>query len=177
MTDRDLQQKRIVAGLIDIGVAVVIWVIFAVLTTAAGFAASKALGNVASTFVPRLIGFAGALIGLAYVLGRDLVAGGRSLGKQVQGLRVVTVSGQPIGVMESARRNAVFAIGAALGLVSATLRLVPCLGDAVACLLWPLVFLGGIVSLGVAVFEIIKITQEPDGIRMGDQMAGTRVVR
>ena len=89
----------------------------------------------------------------------------------------MTVSGQPIGAMESARRNAVFAIGAALGLVSATLRLVPCLGDAVACLLWPLVFLGGIVSLGVAVFEIIKITQEPDGIRMGDQMAGTRVVR
>ncbi len=178
MTDRDLQQKRIVAGLIDIGIAVVIWIVFAVLTWGATFALTKATGGGAvSTFVPRLLGFLGSLLGLGYILGRDVLAGGRSLGKQIQGLRVVTTSGLPIGAMDSARRNALFAIGSALGLLASTLQLVPCLGDAVVCLLSPLLFLGLLVSLGIAIFEIIKITQHPEGVRMGDQMAGTRVVR
>jgi hypothetical protein len=178
MTDRDLQQKRIVAGLIDIGIAVVIWMIFAVLTTAATFAVNRATGGgMAASFVPRLLGFVGALAGLGYILGRDVLAGGRSLGKQLQGIHVVTTAGTPIALMDSVRRNAPFAIGSALGFVSATLQLVPCLGDAVACLLWPLMILGALVSLGVAIFEMIKISQEPDGIRMGDQMANTRVVR
>ena len=177
MTDRDLQQKRIVAALIDIAIAVAIWGVFAVLGTAATFAANKATGGgVVATFVPRLLGFVGSLAGLGYILGRDMLAGGRSLGKQLQGIRVVTTSGMPIAFMDSARRNAPFAIGSALGLISATLQLVPCLGDFMACMLWPLMVLGGLVSLGVAIFEMIKISQDPEGIRMGDQMAGTRVV-
>ena len=74
---------------------------------------------------------------LAYILGRDLVAGDRSIGKKVQNIRVVTVTGRPIGSTESAKRNGIFAIGAALGAISATLGLVPCLGDVVKCLLLP----------------------------------------
>ena len=178
MTDRDLQQKRIVAGLIDIGIAVAIAFVFVVLSWVVTYATSNAMGSgVASTFLPSLVGFVGSLVSLAYVLGRDVIAGGRSLGKQFQGIRVVTTAGTPLALMDSVRRNAIFAVGAALGVLSAALGLIPCLGAIVNCLLSPLYFLGFVVSLGVAIFEMIKISQEPDGIRMGDQMAGTRVVR
>ena len=178
MTDRDLQQKRIVAGVIDIGIAFVISIIFTGLAWGAAFATSKTMGSgVASSLVPSLVSFIGSLISLGYILGRDIVAGGRSLGKQVQGIQVVTVAGAPIGLMDSVRRNAPFAIGAAFGVLSAALGLIPCLGTIVNCMLSPLYFLGILVTLGVAIFEMIKISQDPDGIRMGDQFAGTRVVR
>ena len=114
---------------------------------------------------------------LAYILGRDLTAGDRSIGKKLQNIRVVTVAGAPIGFMESAKRNGIFAIGAACGVISATLGLVPCLGDAVRCLLLPVWILGLLIGLAAAIYELIQITQRPDGVRYGDQIAGTRVVR
>jgi uncharacterized RDD family membrane protein YckC len=119
----------------------------------------------------------GALVALGFVVGRDILAGGSSIGKKTQGIRVVTTAGGPISFMDSAKRNAFFAIGAAFGLLSATLRLIPCLGDAVSCLLTPLYVLGGLASLVVAIIEIVKIVQDPEGIRLGDNFAGTRVVR
>ena len=53
----------------------------------------------------------------------------------------------------------------------------PCLGDAVACLLAPLTWLGYLVGLAVAVIEIVKIVTDAEGVRIGDGLAGTRVVR
>jgi uncharacterized RDD family membrane protein YckC len=178
MTDRDLQQKRIVAAVIDIGIAIVVFIGFWVVGAALGFAVARSgADSGVSGYAGRVLSFLGSLISFGYVVGRDVLGGGRSLGKKFQNIRVVTVTGAPIGFMESARRNAIFAIGSALGLLSATLQLLPCLGDAVACMLLPLTVVGGLFSLGAAIFEIIKITQHPEGIRMGDQMAGTRVVR
>jgi uncharacterized RDD family membrane protein YckC len=178
MTDRDLQQKRILAGLIDIAIAIAISLVFMILSLVLGFGlgsatSSSAVGN----YVPRVMGFLGALIGLGYILGRDVVAGDRSIGKKIMDIRVVTTAGAAISAMDSARRNGIFAIGAALGFLSATLRLIPCLGDAVACLLMPLTLLGMVVAVGAAIYEILQITQHPEGIRFGDKTAGTRVVR
>jgi len=87
------------------------------------------------------------------------------------------VTGQPIGPVESAKRNGIFAIGAALGVISSTLGLIPCLGAAVNCLLLPVWILGMLVGLAAAIYELIQITQRPDGVRYGDQLAATRVVR
>ena len=64
-----------------------------------------------------------------------------------------------------------------LGVLSATLGLVPCLGDVVRCLLLPVLMLGMLVGLAAAIYELIQITQRADGVRYGDQLAGTRVVR
>ena len=178
MTDGDLQQKRIVAGLIDIAVAIAISLAFMIVSLVLGVGISTATdGSGISGFVPRILSFLGAFISLGYILGRDVVAGDRSIGKKVQDIRVVTTTGAPIDFMTSARRNGIFAIGAALGLVSATLGLIPCLGDAVNCLLLPVMLLGLLVSVGAAIYEIVQITQQPDGIRFGDKQAGTRVVR
>ncbi|HEV7499992.1 MAG TPA: RDD family protein [Vicinamibacteria bacterium] len=178
MTDRDLQQKRYIAAAIDIAVAIGIGLAFGIVSVIAGFVFGRATSSsMIGVYLPRVVSFVGSLVGLGYVLGRDVVTGDRSLGKQLQGIRVVTVAGLPIGFMESARRNAIFAIGSALGVISATLQLVPCLGDVVSCLLIPFLILGGLISLGAAVYELLQITQRNDGVRYGDQMAGTRVVR
>jgi uncharacterized RDD family membrane protein YckC len=178
MTDRDLQQRRYIAAGIDIAVAIGIGIVFAILGVIFGFAFSSATSSsMVGVYLPRVISFLGWLVLLAYVLGRDLTAGDRSIGKKVQNIRVVTVTGAPIGPVESAKRNGIFAIGFALAVLSATLGLVPCLGDVVNCLLLPFMFLGGLVALGAAIYELIQITQRPDGVRYGDQIAGTRVVR
>ena len=178
MTDRDLQQKRYIAAAIDVVVAIGLGLAFGLVGMIAGFAFTRSTStSMIGVYLPRVVTFVGSLVSLGYILGRDLVAGDRSLGKQVQSIRVVTVAGGAIGFMESARRNAIFAIGSALGVISSTLRLVPCLGDAVSCLLMPVWILGALISLGAAVYELLQITQRPDGVRYGDQMAGTRVVR
>jgi hypothetical protein len=177
MTDRDLQQKRLVAAAIDIAIAFVISLALGILGFIVGMALSGGSSSTAATYIPRLLNLVGAVVSLGYVLGRDILAGDRSLGKKFQNIRVVTTTGAPISFMESARRNTIFAIGSTIGLLSAVLGLVPCLGDGVNCLLMPLYILGFLISLGAAIFELIKITQHPEGVRMGDNMAGTRVTR
>src|SRR6185503_7721973 len=112
MTDRDLQQKRIVAAVIDIAIAFAIGLVLGVLSFAITFVLAR--GSSDSTvagYVGRVISLLSALVSLGYILGRDVVAGDRSLGKKIQGIRVVTVSGAPLGFMESVRRNIIFAIG------------------------------------------------------------------
>jgi hypothetical protein len=178
MTDRDLQQKRIIAGLIDIGIAIAISLAFMIVSLVLGVGINTATdGSGFGGYVPRVLGFLGSAISLAYILGRDVVAGDRSIGKKIQEIRVVTTTGAPIDYMISARRNGIFAIGAALGFLSATLQLIPCLGDAVACMLMPLTMLGMVIAVGAAIYEMLQITQQPEGIRFGDRTAGTRVIR
>ena len=178
MTDRDLQQKRILAGLIDIGVAIAISLAFMIVSLVLGFGLGSATdSSVVGGYVPRILGFLGSVVSLGYILGRDVVAGERSIGKKLMDIRVVKINGAPIDYMDSARRNGIFAIGSALGFLSATLQLIPCLGDAAACMLMPLTLLGIVVSIGAAIYEILQITQQPEGIRFGDKTAGTRVVK
>jgi hypothetical protein len=178
MTDRELQQRRYIAAGIDIAVVIAIGIVFGIVGMVLGFVFTRASStSMIGVYLPRVVSFLGSLVTLAYILGRDLVAGDRSIGKKVQNIRVVTVTGTAIGPTESAKRNGIFAIGAALGVVSSTLGLVPCLGDVVNCLLVPVMLLGGLIGLAAAIYELILITQRPDGVRYGDQLAATRVVR
>jgi uncharacterized RDD family membrane protein YckC len=178
MTDRDLQQKRYIAAGVDIAVAIALGIVFAIVGMVLGFAFSSATStSMVGVYLPRVISFLGSLVSLAYILGRDVLAGDRSIGKKIQNIRVVTVTGAPIGPLESAKRNGIFAIGAALGVISSTLGLIPCLGAAVNCLLLPVWILGMLIGLAAAIYELIQITQRADGVRYGDQLAGTRVVR
>jgi len=177
MKDSELQQKRLIAAAIDVVVALGIMVVFWVAAWAFVFLAGTATEGGVLPYLGRILSFVGSLLSLGYILGRDVVMGGNSIGKKTQGIRVVTTGGASIAFVDSAKRNAFFAIGSILGLVSATLGLIPCLGDEVNCLLLPLMLLGLLVGLGVAVVEIVKITQDPEGVRLGDNFAGTRVVR
>lgn len=176
MTDAALQQKRLVAAVIDIAVGLGIAIVVVILTVVAGFVLEFA-SSTAAAYAGRIFNLVGALAMLAYVLGRDVLFEGRSLGKKTQDLRVVGASGGLVSLEESARRNALFALGSALGVVAATLQLLPCLGDVVTCLLTPLWALGIFASFAAAIVEVVMIVQDPAGIRFGDKFARTRVVR
>ena len=184
MLDTDLQQKRLIAAAIDFGIAfgvnLAFWIVAVIVTFGTGMVSnasdSAALGGIA-LYLPRLVSFVGSLLSLAYVLARDVLGGGRSLGKKFQDIRLITLDGHAVTFLDSVRRNAIFAVGSILGLLSATLHLVPCLGDVVACMIVPLVILGGLFGIAAVVVEILKIIQDPAGIRFGDQWADTRVVK
>lgn len=172
MTDPELQQKRLLAAAIDCGILLVAGMLMGVLLGLVGVTVSLSeMGG----YGMELGSFAVSAMLLLYVLGRDMLAGERSFGKKLMEIRLVTVAGAPVGIVESVKRNALFAPPFALWCLSALLGLLP-LGNCVACLLLPLQLLAALGALVITVWELVQIAQEPDGIRMGDKIAGTRVV-
>jgi uncharacterized RDD family membrane protein YckC len=176
MTDAALQQKRLTAAAIDILVCLGIGVAFWVMALVMSFALGMASSTVAS-YGGRVFNLIGSLVMLGYILGRDVLFDGRSLGKKTQELRVVGSSGGAVTLEQSVRRNALFAVGSALTTLSMLFQLFPCVGDAVACLLMPLLLVGVLAAFAAAIVEIVMIIQDPAGIRIGDKFARTRVVR
>jgi uncharacterized RDD family membrane protein YckC len=173
MTDAQLQQKRLAAAGIDVAVMVVLGIIRGLTAVIMSCMATRA--GMLGVYAVHAVEVVLALVGLGYVLARDVVAGDRSLGKKLMNIRVVRTSGEPIGIVDSVKRNAIFSIAAAFYVLLALLGLIPIAGGCIKCLLMPLWVLTPLVALGAAVWEIIQITSQPEGTRLGDNMAGTRV--
>ncbi len=94
------------------------------------------------------IGHGGGFLAVAYLLLRDGLGGGQSVGKRALSLRVIErEAGLGIGLAGSLKRNIVFAI--------------------------PLLNAG----ISATVFESVLLYFDEDGLRLGDRIAGTRVVR
>jgi uncharacterized RDD family membrane protein YckC len=163
MRDAELQQKRLVAAAIDIGILIGVAIVMGIVTVIAGFI---------SGWLSLIMSVMGMLVSCGFMLARDILGGDRSLGKKLQGIRVLQTNGAPVTIMESAKRNAIFAAGNAVGVLAALLGFIPVVG----CLAVPLYALCGIASLAAVVVEFVKISQDPEGIRLGDQYAGTKVV-
>ncbi|MEM6644851.1 MAG: RDD family protein [Bacteroidota bacterium] len=125
-----------------------------------GFIAA-ALGLVVGLFSATLGGFAGAV----YFLLRDGLEFDfmkhRSFGKQLMGLRVVRLDGEPMDVETSMQRNWMWAVS---GLISATF------------FSGSLVGLVSIAASVVALYECFKVLTDEAGRRWGDELAGTQVV-
>ena len=107
------------------------------------FAAAEAL--------PR----AGWFAGLGYMLIGDGFFEGRSLGKKLTGLRVVSESGSPCSMRESVLRNSTLAV---------------------ALLLYKIPLLGWVLALAVAALEFVLLLGSKDGRRLGDELAKTYVL-
>jgi uncharacterized RDD family membrane protein YckC len=106
----------------------------------------------AAEIVPK----AGFYAGLAYLLIGDGLFDGKSLGKKLVGLRVVsTVSQGPCTFRDSIIRNSIFGVGYLFSMV-----------------LW----FGWIVIVLVSVFEFIVLLGSKDHMRLGDEMAKTLVL-
>jgi len=119
-----------------------------------------------------LIGFVpiiGGLAGIAYVLFRDGLdiefMQRRSLGKKLMKLTVVRTDGLPMDPMTSARRNWPLVFGS----LAQLLVYIPVIG----WILIPFVVIAGAV---LVIIEIVRILTNPDGRRIGDDYAGTKVV-
>jgi uncharacterized RDD family membrane protein YckC len=111
----------------------------------------------------------GGLVGIAYVLARDGLAfdfmDGRSIGKKLMKLRPVRLDGQPMDLRTSVMRNWPLTLGS----LAQILLFIPVIG----WILIPFVALAGVV---VAVIEILRVLNDPEGRRWGDQLAGTKVI-
>ncbi|MGE5699205.1 MAG: RDD family protein [Deltaproteobacteria bacterium] len=89
--------------------------------------------------------FWGIFLSMIYIVFRDGLFSGQSVGKKVMGIRVIHTDGRPISFVDSSFRNVLF--------------LVPYL-----------------LPLGL-VIETAAMFRTPERQRLGDRIAGTRVVR
>lgn len=106
----------------------------------------------AAEMVPK----AGFYAGLAYLLIGDGLFGGRSLGKRLVGIRVVSaVSQTPCTIRDSIIRNSTFGVGYLLSKI-----------------LW----FGWVFVLLVSAFEFVILLGNKDRMRFGDEMAKTSVL-
>jgi uncharacterized RDD family membrane protein YckC len=108
----------------------------------------------------------GPIAGIVYILISDGLMNGRSVGKRIIGLRVVRLDNPelPCDFKRSLVRNAMFAGLLVWYLVTSW---IPYLGIVLASLAWA----------AVIAVEMLLIYAEEDGIRFGDQIAGTKVVK
>jgi len=119
-------------------------------------AIAKTLDFIIIAAVGEVIPKAGFFVGLAYLLIGDGLFDGRSLGKKLIGLRVVSAdTNEPCSFRGSILRNSIFGIG---------------------YLLYKIPWLGWIFIVIVIVFEFIILLGSKDGMRLGDEIAKTRVV-
>lgn len=116
-------------------------------------------------FIPAI----GGLVAAGYWLVRDGMEidfmDRRSIGKKVMKLRPIRLDGQPMTIETSARRNWMFALGG----VAWFLKYIPIFG----WLLLPIVGLG---ALALGFYELYRVLSDPQGRRLGDTMAGTKVI-
>lgn len=107
------------------------------------FAASEAL--------PK----AGWLAGLGYLLISDGLFEGKSAGKKLTGLMVLSSSGTPCSIKDSIMRNSTLGLGV---------------------LLWKIPVLGWVFLAAVLAVEFIILFGSKEGKRLGDEIAQTTVV-
>jgi uncharacterized RDD family membrane protein YckC len=119
-------------------------------------AIAKTLDFIIIAAVVEVIPKAGFFAGLAYLLIGDGLVDGRSLGKKLIGLRVVSAdTNEPCSFRDSILRNSIFGIG---------------------YFLYKIPWLGWIFIVIVIVFEFIILLGSKDGMRLGDEIAKTKVV-
>lgn len=121
---------------------------------------AKVLDYILIAAVTEMVPKAGFYAGLSYLLISDGLFEGRSIGKLLIGLRVIsTVNNEPCTVRESIVRNAF--LGA--GLLPYKL---PLIGS----------WIGWIFILAVAAVEFLILLGSKEGMRLGDEFAKTTVI-
>ena len=117
---------------------------------------AKVLDFILIAAAAEVVPNAGFYAGLLYLLISDGLFDGRSIGKLLIGLRVVSVTGdEPCSVKESIVRNA--PLGAGL-------------------LLYKLPWIGWIFIILVSLVEFLILLGSKNGMRLGDELAKTTVV-
>ena len=117
---------------------------------------AKVLDFILIAAVAEIVPRAGFYAGLAYLLISDGLFDGRSIGKLLIGLRVVSATGEvPCSMRESIMRNA--PLGAGL-------------------LLFKLPWIGWIFPVCISAVEFLILLGSKNGMRLGDELAGTIVI-
>lgn len=116
---------------------------------------SKAIDFVLIFAVIEVLPKAGWFAGLGYILIGDGLFEGRSIGKKLTGLKVVSSDGNPCYMRDSILRNSILGIG---------------------LLLWRLPLIGWLLLIIVLAFEFIILMGSKEKMRLGDEIAKTSVL-
>ena len=117
---------------------------------------AKAIDGMLIAAASQVIEPVGWISGLAYALIADGFPGGQSVGKRLIGLQTVVPRTKEFsGFRESIVRN---------------------LPLAVAYLLFPVPYVGWLLAGAVVAFEALLLIGNEQGIRLGDEVAGTQVL-
>ena len=115
-----------------------------------------------------LVPIAGGIAATAYWLVRDGLdiefMDHRSIGKKVMKLRPVALDGQTVDIMTSVKRNWMFALVGIGQFLFSTL-----VGIVLAIPLF-------LIAIVIGIIEIVLVFTDAEGRRIGDKMAGTRVI-
>jgi hypothetical protein len=118
--------------------------------------AAKVLDFILIAAVIEIIPRAGFFAGLAYLLLSDGLFDGRSIGKKLIKLKVVSSNTlQPCTFRGSILRNSTFGLG---------------------YLLWLIPWIGWVFIIIISVLELILTLGSSEGKRLGDEFAGTSVI-
>ena len=131
----------------------------------------RALAALIDAVIAMVVGFvplAGGIAATAYWLVRDGLdlefMDHRSIGKKVMKLRPVTLDGRPVDIATSVKRNWLFALGGITQFFAMTI-----IGLVLAV---PL----GLIAFVIGIVEVVLVFTDAEGRRIGDKMAGTRVI-
>ncbi len=117
---------------------------------------AKAIDGMLVAAASQVIAPVGWLSGLAYALIADGFPGGQSVGKRLIGLQTVVPRTKEFpGFRESIVRN---------------------LPLAFAYLLFPVPYIGWLLAGAVVAFEALLLIGNEQGVRLGDEIAGTQVL-
>lgn len=116
---------------------------------------AKAVDFILVAAAMEVLPTSGWLGGMLYMLISDGIMGGRSVGKRIVGLRVLTKDGRPCTIRSSMLRNSTIAAG---------------------LLLFRVPYLGWICLLIVLAVEFMMMFGSEDHTRTGDEFAGTYVI-
>ncbi|MDH5203446.1 MAG: RDD family protein [Nitrospirota bacterium] len=118
---------------------------------------AKILDFIIIVAVMEVVPKAGFFAGLAYLLIGDGLFDGRSLGKKLIGIKVISAdTNKPCSFKDSILRNSTFGIG---------------------YLLYKIPWIGWIFIVIVSIFEFIILFGSKEGMRLGDEIAKTKVVK
>ena len=118
--------------------------------------AAKIVDFILIAAVIEIIPRAGFFAGLTYLLLGDGFFDGRSVGKKLLKIQVVSAgTDSPCTFKESILRNSTFAVG---------------------YVLWIVPFIGWIFILIISAVELVLVLGSKDGMRLGDEIAKTAVI-
>lgn len=119
-------------------------------------AVAKSLDFILIAAVTEMLPKAGFYAGVTYLLISDGLFDGRSIGKRLMGLRVVSLAtGAPCSMRESILRNGPLGVG---------------------LLLFRLPLIGWIFIVVVSALEFLILLGNKEGMRLGDELAKTMVI-
>lgn len=135
-----------------------------------GGIAAGIVGGIGGAIWAPLGSLLGGGVAAAWYAFRDTLMEGRSPGKKFLGLTIVTADGQPINQDLAIKRNMPFIVSSAISAITGFLIFIPVLGAILA-------MIGGLVGLVIGIAEIYFVLTDKKGLRYGDKMANTQVIK